>query len=156
MKDNKHVLAFPFGSHAAPLLELIRSIASSAPDVMFSFFRTSRSNKSLFSNKVQVTSSPTKWTMPKDYVFSNNPREPVEMFLKATPGNFKTAMEAAVAETRRKASYLASNAFLWFAGDIAQVMMVPWVPLWTAAPHSLLVHVETQLIRQKLPPCVIN
>lgn len=112
------------------------------------------SNKSLFSNKSYDNIKPYDVDdgLPKDYVFSNNPQEPVELFLKATPRNFMTAMDVVVTETGRKASCLVSDAFLWFAGDIAQEMNVPWVPLWTAAPHSLLVHVETQLIRQKVLP----
>jgi len=43
-----------------------------------------------------------------------------------------------------------SDAFLSFAGKMAEEMDVPWVPLWTAGPRSLLTHVDTEVIRQRL------
>lgn len=147
-------MAFPFGSHAAPLLDLVRSIALAAPEVKFSFLNTSASNKSLFSDAISVGFDNIKPFnvddgLPVDFVFSGNPQQPVELFLKASPGNFKTALEEAVAETGRRMSCLISDAFLWFGADIAQGMDVPWIPLWTAAPQSLLVHVKVDEIRQK-------
>ncbi|XP_040373692.1 flavonol 3-O-glucosyltransferase F3GT2-like [Rosa chinensis] len=37
-----------------------------------------------------------------------------------------------------------------FAGDMAEEMKLPRVPLWTAGPRSLLVHAATDSIRQRV------
>lgn len=46
-----HVVAFafPFGSHPAPLLHLVRRLAAALPSVRFSYFNTTGSNQKLFS-----------------------------------------------------------------------------------------------------------
>ncbi|KAG2692137.1 hypothetical protein I3760_08G038200 [Carya illinoinensis] len=152
----KHVavLAFPFGSHAAPLLSLVNAIAATAPFVKFSFFSTAVSNRSTFSGSANQENNVKPYDVPdglaEGYVVTKNPMEPMELFLKATPGNFRSVMEAAAAEAGRKINCVMSDAFFAFAGKMAKEMDVPWVPLWTAGPHSLLVHVDTEVIRQRL------
>ena len=59
-------------------------------------------------------------------------------------------MEVAVREMGREISCIMSDAFCGFAGKLAEEMDVPWVPLWTAGPRSLLVHVDTDEVRQRL------
>lgn len=81
---------------------------------------------------------------------TKSPSEAIGLFLKAAPGSFRSVMEVAVAETGRKISCVMSDAFFGFAGKMAEEMDVPWVPLWTAGPRSLLSHVDTEVIRQTL------
>ncbi|KAL5549054.1 hypothetical protein UlMin_004285 [Ulmus minor] len=146
------VLAFPFGSHAAPLLSLIRNLAAASPTTKFSFFGTSRSNQAIFlsSNDDNIKPYDVVDGLPEGFVPSGNPIEAMELFLEATPENFKSALEVAEEESGLKIGCLVSDAFFWFAGEIADEKQVPWVPLWTAAPRSLLCHLDTDLIRRSL------
>jgi hypothetical protein len=154
--DLKHiaVLAFPFATHAAPLFSLIRRLSTMAPQAKFSFFSTKESNNKIFSNQGRMESiKPYNVNdgLPEDYMISfANPHEPVEYFLKAVPGNFKQAMEVAVQVIGREITCIISDAFFWFGADIARELHVPWVPLWTAGPRPLLLHLETDLVRQKM------
>ncbi|KAG2699298.1 hypothetical protein I3843_07G185700 [Carya illinoinensis] len=151
--EKKHVavLAFPFGSHAAPLFNLVRGIAAAAPGVRFSFFSTAASNRSIFSDTTNQMNNIKPYGVPDgNTVLTKNLDERLELFLKATPGNFRSVMEVAMSETGRKISCIISDAFLAFAGKMAEDMDVPWVPFWTAGPRSLLVHIETEAIRQIL------
>ncbi|KAG6739763.1 hypothetical protein POTOM_057378 [Populus tomentosa] len=154
--DLKHiaVLAFPFATHAAPLFSLIRRLSTMAPQAKFSFFSTRESNNKIFSNQGRIESiKPYNVNdgLPEDYMISfANPHERVEYFLKAVPGNFKQAMEVAVQVIGREITCIISDAFFWFGADIALELHVPWVPLWTAGPRPLLLHLETDLVRQKM------
>jgi len=80
-------------------------------------------------------------------VFAGKPQEHIELFMKSAPNSFKKAMEVAVSETGRKVSCLVSDAFFWFAGEMAEEIGVVWLPFWTAGPTSLSAHVYTDLIR---------
>ncbi|EXB94563.1 Flavonoid 3-O-glucosyltransferase [Morus notabilis] len=150
------VFAFPFGSHAGPLLSLVRSLSVAvavAGEVKFSFLSTSRSNKTLFSSdegfdNVRPYDVDDGW--PEGHALSGNPVEPVEMFLRAAPGNFRKILGKAEQERGIKIWCLVSDAFFWFAGEIAGERGVPWLPLWTAGPRSLLLHLETDEIRRHL------
>lgn len=125
-----------------------------APQAKFSFFSTRESNNKIFSNQGRMESiKPYNVNdgLPEDYMISfANPHERVEYFLKAVPGNFKQAMEVAVQVIGREITCIISDAFFWFGADIAHELHVPWVPLWTAGPRPLLLHLETDLVRQKM------
>ncbi|RVW79683.1 Anthocyanidin 3-O-glucosyltransferase 2 [Vitis vinifera] len=86
--------------------------------------------------------------MPEGHVLSGNPQEGIELFLKATPGNFREVVEVAEGESGMRISCLLTDAFLWFAGEMAEDRCIPWVPLWTSGPVSLAVHVYTDDIRK--------
>uniref|UniRef100_A0A5B7A6L9 Glycosyltransferase n=1 Tax=Davidia involucrata TaxID=16924 RepID=A0A5B7A6L9_DAVIN len=150
----RHVaaFAFPFSSHAGLLLGLVRRLAAAAPDVSFSFFSTPESNRSLFSvatpDNIKAYDVPNG--VPEGHVFSGKPQEDINLFLKVAPENFKRGVEVAEADTGRRISCLMADAFLWFSGDLAHDMHVPWVPLWTSGACSLSVHVYTDLIRQTI------
>lgn len=151
------VFAFPFGSHARPLLNLVRKLAKAGPAVKFSFLSTAKSNEFIFSEGEDedgcfrnIKPYNVNDGLPEGYSPSGNPLEPLELFVEAAPENFTRALEVAEAETGLKVGCLISDAFFWFAGDMADKMNVPWIPLWTAAPRSLLLHVETDAIRQAL------
>ncbi|KAJ6759315.1 ANTHOCYANIDIN 3-O-GLUCOSYLTRANSFERASE [Salix koriyanagi] len=124
--DLKHiaVLAFPFATHAAPLFSLIRRLSTMAPKAKFTFFSTKESNNKVFSGQGRLENiKPYNVNdgLPEDYMISfENPHEPV------------------------------GDAFFWFGADIARELHVPWVPLWTAGPRPLLLHLETDLVRQKM------
>ncbi|KDP43812.1 hypothetical protein JCGZ_23020 [Jatropha curcas] len=157
-RDNtasKHiaVLAFPFATHAAPLLSLIRRLSAAAPVAKFSFFSTAQSN-SMISNENERCEAIKHYNVadgtPENYVFSGNPGEPVENFIKATPGNFKTAMAEVLKDTGKGFSCIITDAFFWFAADMVAELHVPWVAVWTAGPLPVLLHIETDLIREKL------
>uniref|UniRef100_A0A6N2M259 Glycosyltransferase n=1 Tax=Salix viminalis TaxID=40686 RepID=A0A6N2M259_SALVM len=154
--DLKHiaVLAFPFATHAAPLFSLIRRLSTMAPQAKFTFFSTKESNNKVFSGQARLENiKPYNVNdgLPEDYMISfENPHEPVGYFLKAAPGNFKQAMEVAVQVIGREITCIISDAFFWFGADIARELHVPWVPLWTAGPRPLLLHLETDLVRQKM------
>ncbi|PON56816.1 UDP-glucuronosyl/UDP-glucosyltransferase [Parasponia andersonii] len=149
------VLAFPFGTHAGPLLSLVRNLSAVAPDARFSFLSTSWSNQTLFSGmKGEEINNVRPFDVDDgardDHVPSRNPIEAVELFLKATPRNFERGLEEAEKEVGLKIGCIVSDAFFWFAGDMAGEKRIPWVALWTAAVRSLFVHVDTDEIRRNL------
>ena len=159
--SHKHVavLAFPYGTHAAPTLSLVRRIAAAAPTVTFSFFSTAKSNASVFSglNKEELLHNLKHYDVddgvPEGYVASGQPFEIITLFIKALPHNFKLAMDEVVLKTGKKFTCLLTDAFYWFAADMAQEMHAKWVPLWTSAPHTALVHFLTDLIRESRTSC---
>nr|AHK12774.1 UDP-glycosyltransferase 4 [Litchi chinensis] len=149
------VLAFPFGTHAAPLLSIISRLAASAPHTHFSFFNTQESNNSLLSTHKHYFVPNLKAChvsngVPQGYVLTGNTMENIELFMKAAPDNLRKAVAAAEAETGRKVSCLVNDSFLWFTSDMAAEMEVPWVPCWLSGSNSLSAHVHTDLIRDTL------
>nr|ATQ62190.1 glycosyltransferase [Antirrhinum majus] len=147
------VLAFPFGTHAAPLLTLAQRLAAAAPGTIFSFFNSADSNKSISSARVSETVANIQTNDIWDGTpegFSGSHFEAIALFLKASPGNFEKAMEEAESETGLKISCLITDAFCWFASDMAENRGVPWVPFWTAASCSLSAHLYTDKIQNTL------
>lgn len=123
------VLAFPFGSHDLTILGLTCKLARAAPNVQFSFLSTTKSNASIFSSfKFDIPSNVRTYNVkdgvPTNHVFSGNPVERLELFLKAAPANFKECLDVAVLETGRNISCLVTDLFLAFAADMAQDMQV--------------------------------
>ncbi|CAN6552222.1 unnamed protein product [Malus baccata var. baccata] len=148
-------LAFPFGTHAGPLLSLVLRLAAAAPHVVFSFITTSKANTSLFSKSLpsslpNVQAYDILDGLPKGFVPPRNHEVTIGFFLKEAPAYFKRALKDTEAATGLKIGCLVSDAFFWFLEDMAEEMKVPWVPVWTGGPRSLLVHVETDFIRQRL------
>ncbi|XP_061995645.1 anthocyanidin 3-O-glucosyltransferase 2 [Rosa rugosa] len=149
------VLAFPFSTHAAPLLNIVCRLASAAPNTLFSFFNTKQSNSSILASNTSsilrnsnVRVCEVADGVPEGYVFVGKPQEDIELFMKAAPDNFRRCLEASVAETGRKVSCLVTDAFFWFGAHMADDLGgLPWVPFWTAGPASLSAHVHTDLIR---------
>ncbi|OMP14098.1 UDP-glucuronosyl/UDP-glucosyltransferase [Corchorus olitorius] len=148
--DGYAVLAFPFGTHATPLLNIIRRLSEAAPSLVFSFLSTEQSNAVTFPNgdKVGKIQPFNVWDgLPEGFRFEGDPHEPVEYFLTAAPANFMKAIDAVVAETGKPIDCLLVDAFLWFSADIAAHLNVPWMALWTAGPRALYVHLHTTFIR---------
>ncbi|KAL7193750.1 hypothetical protein ACSBR2_025384 [Camellia fascicularis] len=114
------VLAFPFGTHAAPLLTLVRRLAAAEPTLKFSFLSTAKSNRQTFSgakaNQFDNIKVYDVWDgVAEGDEFGGNVHVAAGLFMKATPENFKRGMEAAAAESGVKISCLLTDAFLWFA-----------------------------------------
>nr|WIF29798.1 UGT6 [Chrysanthemum indicum] len=150
----KHVavFAFPFASHPSLLLTLARKLASAAPNVVFSFFNTETSNKALFSDQLVYENilPYNVWDgIPKDYVFQGNPVEEINLFLAEAEEEFRRVLKVAEVDIGLKVSCLVVDAFLWFSGDVADEMNIPWVAFWTAGASSLSAHFYTDLIREK-------
>ncbi|KAJ6716938.1 GLYCOSYLTRANSFERASE [Salix koriyanagi] len=148
------VLAFPFGSHALSLLDLVVKLARAAQETRFSFLNTEKSNSSIFlAARATLPDNIKAYNVadgvPLNHVFSGNPIERVELFIKETPENFKMALDMAEAETGQKISCLMTDAFLSFAGSIAEKLSIPWIPVWGPVPHSLSAHIYTDMIRQR-------
>ncbi|XVF77136.1 hypothetical protein PTKIN_Ptkin14bG0016600 [Pterospermum kingtungense] len=153
---SKHivVLAFPFGSHASPLLTIIRRLSDAIPGAIFSFLSTEQSNKSTFpkDEMLEKVKPFSVWDgLPEGYSFKgNNPHEPVDYFLEAVPGNFREGLNSLVAQTGRPIDCLMTDAFYWFGADIAYEMKVPWVAVWMSSARAIFVHVQTHVIRQHI------
>nr|QDY98361.1 anthocyanidin 3-O-glucosyltransferase [Chrysanthemum x morifolium] len=150
----KHVavFAFPFASHPSLLLTLARKLASAAPNVVFSFFNTETSNKALFSDQLVYENilPYNVWDgIPKDYVFQGKPVEEINLFLAEAEEEFRRVLKVAEVDIGLKVSCLVVDAFLWFSGDVADEMNIPWVAFWTAGASSLSAHFYTDLIREK-------
>lgn len=75
-------------------------------------------------------------------------QEKISMFLAMMPRSLRAALDAAVKKAGCAAvSCVVSDAFLWMVGEEAEAAGVPWVPLWTSGPASLLAHQHTDLLR---------
>ncbi|KAL1195434.1 Flavonol 3-O-glucosyltransferase [Cardamine amara subsp. amara] len=151
------VLAFPFGTHAAPLLAVTRRLASASPSTVFSFFNTTKSNASLFSSSDDEADRPTNirvHNIPdgvlEGYVFTGRPQEVIELFLDAAPDHFRREIAVAETEVGLKMKCMLTDAFFWFAADMATEMKASWVAFWTGGPNSLTAHLYTDLIRETI------
>ncbi|GMH23273.1 hypothetical protein Nepgr_025116 [Nepenthes gracilis] len=149
------VCAFPFATHAAPVLLLTRRIASAAPDVRFTFFNTDKSNAVLFKSAGggsvpdNIVPHGVHDGVPEGYEFSGSPVEPVGLFLKAGEESLRKSIEEAEEQVGMKISCLVTDAFLWFCQKIAAEKGAPWVPVWTGGASSLASHLHTDLFRSK-------
>ncbi|KAF5956351.1 hypothetical protein HYC85_003576 [Camellia sinensis] len=150
------VLVFPFSSHPALIFGLVRRLATAAPDVTFSFYSTAKSIQCLLSPWLipeNIKACHFSDGVPDGYVFVGKHQEDINLFLNVNvyavaEENFKRAMVVAEEETGQRISCLVADAFLWFSGDMAKEMRVPWVLLWTSAACSLSTHCYTDLIRE--------
>ncbi|KAJ9548401.1 LOW QUALITY PROTEIN: hypothetical protein OSB04_020944, partial [Centaurea solstitialis] len=136
MAPERHVAvyAFPFTSHPSLILNLTRRLASASPTVVFSFFNTAKSNQTLF----------------QGLRLPGNVQEEANMFLAVAEDELRRCIKVAEAGVGLKISCMVVDAFLWFAGDVADEMNVPWVALWAAGACSLTAHFHTDLIRKKI------
>lgn len=159
-KQQVAVLAFPFGTHAAPLLSLARILAESAPDLEFSFFSTAKSNASLspmvasFGPIDNLRLYDVANGVPENHVLSKNPMEEIELFFEGAAKNFQKALERVKSggrggnvEEELKLSCLLTDSFLSFAGQMAEDLGVSWISLWTSSLGSLSAHRYTDLLR---------
>ncbi|KAK6127061.1 hypothetical protein DH2020_039202 [Rehmannia glutinosa] len=154
-KGHVVAFAFPFGSHPTPLLHLVQRLAAAAPGVNFSYFNTAESNQKVLptadlKSYDNIKAYDVEDGAPKGYVFSGNPLERIELFVKSTPDNFRRRLEEVVGETGLKATCLLTDAFLWFSVDMAAELGIPWVAFWTAGPAPISLHMYTDVIHSRL------
>ncbi|VVB14872.1 unnamed protein product [Arabis nemorensis] len=148
------VLAFPFGTHASPLLAVMRRLATASPSTVFSFFNTAQSNSSLFSDDgdrpANIRVHDVADGVPDGYVFTGRPQEAIELFLQAAPETFRREIAAAETVVGKKVTCMLTDAFFWFAAEMAEEMKASWVAFWTAGANSLSAHFYTDLIRETI------
>ncbi|CAI0559663.1 unnamed protein product [Linum tenue] len=152
------VLAFPFGTHAGPLLAVVDRLAALSPATHFSFLSTPQSNASAFKNRPSADASPPAnvrahdvWDgIPEGYELTGRHQEAIELFMSAAPAGFRQGIAAAEAESGRKVSCLVTDAFYWFAAEMAEELRAPWVGFWTAGPNALSAHLYTDRLREAL------
>lgn len=145
------VLAFPFGTHATPLLTLVQRLAASAPATRFSFFNSAASNTTTFPEHLSSSYKNIHvyevWDgTPEGQAFTGTHFEAVGLFIEASPGNFEKAIEEAEEESGLRVTCLIADAFLWFACDVAERRRVPWLAFWASATFSLSAHLYTDHI----------
>nr|KJB47252.1 hypothetical protein B456_008G018000 [Gossypium raimondii] len=92
LKEHVAILAFPFGSHDLTILRLACRLARAAPNVQFSFLTKAKAYN-------------VEDGVPANDVFSGNPVERLDLFLKATPANFQKGLDVAVIYGRGHASF---------------------------------------------------
>ncbi|KAH7865594.1 hypothetical protein Vadar_008705 [Vaccinium darrowii] len=153
VSEDRHVavLPFPFSSHASSLLSIVtRLAAATTPNVTFSFYSTSKSIETLFTPAKRVPGNIKPYVVsdgvPDGYVFSGKPQEEINFYIAAVEESLKGVLKAAEAETGQRIGCVMSDAFLWFAGDLAKEMGVPWVSFWCAGANSCAAHFYTDLI----------
>ncbi|KAL9225063.1 hypothetical protein vseg_001030 [Gypsophila vaccaria] len=145
------VCPFPFGTHATPLFNITKKLASSAPHVLFSFFNIPQSNAKISDDTLPNIKMFHVWDgVPQGYVFKGKPQEDIELFMVAAPDTLREALAEAEVETGRKVSCILGDAFLWFLEEMAQQKQVPWVTTYMSEEHSLLAHMYTDLIRETI------
>ncbi|XP_042426517.1 anthocyanidin 3-O-glucosyltransferase 7-like [Zingiber officinale] len=147
---SRHVVlvAFPFGTHAAPLFALACAIAGAAPAVSLSLISTQRSLESLPPAPVSLSLVPIDDGLPEAADPPASEQERISLFLSALPKTLRAAMDAAVEKARGAvATCVVSDAFMWMAGDEAAEVGAPWIALWTGGPASLFAHLRTDLLR---------
>ncbi|XP_047179841.1 anthocyanidin 3-O-glucosyltransferase 7-like [Vigna umbellata] len=150
--ENKHiaVIAFPFGSHLMPLLNLVLKLAHAAPHCIFSFIGTHTSNAILFP-KPNIPNNIKPYSIsdgiPEGHVLSNDPTQKIDLFLKTGPQNLHKGIQLVEAETKKKVTCIISDAFVTSSLLVAQTLHVPWIALWLPTSCSLSLYFYTDLIR---------
>ncbi|XP_031485219.1 anthocyanidin 3-O-glucosyltransferase 7-like isoform X2 [Nymphaea colorata] len=151
-KPHVALLAFPFGSHATPLLTLGRHLAGLAGDVKFSFFTTAASLKPISSLVSACSGNPNMVFctipdgLPEDFAFSpERPQEDIEHFLRSAPDDLRRAL----AGMQPPVSCVLADSFLHFAQDLADEAGVPLISFWASAASSLITHIYTDRLREK-------
>ncbi|KAI3842921.1 hypothetical protein MKW92_046704 [Papaver armeniacum] len=155
------VMAFPFGTHAIPLFNLVRRLAVQAPALTFSFFSTVKANQSVFGNKStsfnnlpnNIPSNMKPYDVDDGIPngFTGNPRAAMGFFLKSMAENFGNRIDSVYGDdSSDDIKCFISDSFFYFTADFAERMGVPWISFWTAGPCSLSTHYYTDLIRQTI------
>lgn len=149
------VIAFPFATHAGLLYGLVQRLASTLPNVTFTFFSTKNSNSSIFNSQHCYSNTNVKPYdvsdgVPKGHVLGGGLEEIIGLFFKSAKQNIDNAMISAENDSGKKITCVIADAFMWFTSDMAQQCNVHWIPVWTSAAGSLSVHVDTDLIRENV------
>ncbi|KAI3909619.1 hypothetical protein MKW98_014036 [Papaver atlanticum] len=151
-KKPNHVMAFPYGTHAIPLFNVVRRFAIQAPSLTFSFFSTSKSNKSVFgTSSSNIPSNIKPYNVDDGESFTGHPKDEVFSFIKSMVEKYKNRVHSVYGGGDMMIKCLISDTFLYFVGDMADQMGVPWISFWAGGPCSLSAHFHTDLIRLSIP-----
>ncbi|KAI3909615.1 hypothetical protein MKW98_014032 [Papaver atlanticum] len=147
------VMAFPYGTHAMPLFNLVRRLAIKAPTLTFSFFSTSKSNQSVFGTSLDNIPSNIKSYdvddgVPKD--FTGPHKAEMIFFVKSMVENYKNGIHSVYGDEMKMIKCFICDSFMYFGSDMADELGVPLISFWTAGPCSLSTHFYTDLIRQSI------
>nr|CAD1825521.1 unnamed protein product [Ananas comosus var. bracteatus] len=134
------VVAFPSGSHAAPLLALARALAlACCPSAAATFSFSARRGTSPAPRRLRSGPQPPPRRHPRgEGDGEEEEMRRIERFAAAA---------AAAAAAEEEVSCVVSDSFVLAAGAAAEKIGVPWVPLWTSGPHSLVAHLHRDLLR---------
>ncbi|KAI3841022.1 hypothetical protein MKX03_018253 [Papaver bracteatum] len=149
------VMAFPYGTHAMPLFNLVRRLAIQAPSLTFSFFTTStsKSNQSVFGTSSDNIPSNIKSYDVDDGVpkyFTGHHMSEMIFFLKSMVENYKNGIHLVYGDEMKMIKCFICDSFMYFGSDMADELGVPLISFWTAGPCSLSTHFYTDLIRQSI------
>nr|WGJ63363.1 flavonoid 3-O-galactosyltransferase GAT [Hypericum monogynum] len=155
MEEKGHVvaLAFPFGTHAAPVMSVLCRLAALSPATRFSFLST----RACISSATKGVALPPNLVtyavrdgVPDGHVAKGGPMEEIEMFLAVARRSFEEGMERAVEESGRRVTCLVTDAFFWFGREVAdRIGGVHWVTAW-GGPAALSAHLYTDFLRESL------
>lgn len=143
------VLAFPYGTHAAPLLSIIRHFANLSPQTHFSFLSTAASNSNLFSS-VKSPLNLTRRDIPEPSTDGEHHSTVMMAFMSTAEEVFEKEVKELEIEIGKRVTCLVTDAFYGFAAEMALAMGVEWIAYWPAGPVSLSAHFRTDLIRDKI------
>ncbi|KAI3949850.1 hypothetical protein MKW92_003314 [Papaver armeniacum] len=145
------VMAFPYGTHAMPLFNLVRRLAIQAPALTFSFFSTSKSNQSVFgTSSSNIPSNIKPYDVDDGESFTGHPKDEVYSFLRSMAEKYKNRILSVYGDDDIMIKCLISDTFLYFGGDMADQMGVPWISFWVGGSCSLSAHYHTDLIRRSI------
>ncbi|MED6197204.1 hypothetical protein PIB30_054417, partial [Stylosanthes scabra] len=159
MAENKKaghvaVFAFPFGSHPAPLFNLVLKLSHSAPNLSFSFISTQQSNNALISKSQSPQNNNINFYNIKDGISENHvltsdhPLEKINLFLQAAPHNLQNGIDMAVQQTNQRVTSIIADAFVLPSFHVAQNLGVPWLPFWPPFSCGLSAYINTDIILQ--------
>ncbi|KAI3913397.1 hypothetical protein MKW98_003876 [Papaver atlanticum] len=154
------VMAFPFGTHAVPLFNLVLRLAIQAPTLTFSFFSTSKSNQSVFGSTSNTNNIPRNIKpydvddgVPKGFT-PKHPMDVFNFFIESMAENFTNRIRSVYGGGDEMKMMMIKcfiiDTFMYFGSDMADQLGVPLISFWTAGPSSLSTHYYTDLIRQTI------
>ncbi|XP_065869683.1 anthocyanidin 3-O-glucosyltransferase 7-like [Euphorbia lathyris] len=122
------------------MFDLVLNLASATPNLHFSFFNTTKCNKSLLSKK--------NLHIPPNILFYNLDDgsgsegsglfQEMHSLAKAVPENFKRGIDATETQTGRKITcFLTDAMFCYHISSMAEERKVSWIALWVPAPYAL-------------------
>ncbi|KAK7252264.1 hypothetical protein RIF29_36095 [Crotalaria pallida] len=154
VEESKHVavIAFPFGSHLMPLLNLVLKLAHATPNCLFSFIGTEHSNSILFPKPYipkNIKAYSISDGIPEGHVLGSNPTEKLNHFLSTGPENLQKGIDLAVADTNQRVSCIIADAFVTPSLAVAQTLTVPWIAFWPPMSCSISCHFYTFFIREQ-------
>ncbi|XP_031375418.1 flavonol 3-O-glucosyltransferase-like [Punica granatum] len=167
-KSQVAVIPFSFSGHLLPLVNLVRRLAANAPDVIFSFFNTASSNKTLFyssnnqaeplpSNvKVYDIAATVTWEEETTKELKSQMVGALEPFLEVAVASFEDAINAAVKENGVRVSCLLIDGLMVFSCKIAEKLQAKWVAVWVPTLSILPAYIYRDLLVPLLKAVLIQ